>query len=168
MKNIALIYSFNTIKTRKAAEKIANAFGNEHIEMINAEELTGHQFMKYDHLILGLPTWFDGELPNYWDEFVPELKDLKLKGKKIALFGLGDQKNYSENFGDALGIMYDILHQCGAKVVGYTDASGYEFEGSAALQGTQFCGLMLDQENQAKLTDTRIKEWVTQLKEAFR
>jgi len=167
MKKIALIYSFNTVKTRKAAEKIANEFGNETIEMLNAEDINGEQFLSYDHLLLGLPTWFDGELPNYWDEFVPELEDLDLKGKQIALFGLGDQKNYGENFGDALGIMGAILEKCGAQLLGFTSSADYHFEGSAALRGDQFCGLLLDQENQAKLSEKRIKDWVIQLKKEF-
>lgn len=48
-------------------------------------------------MIVGASTWFDGELPTYWDELVPELESLDLKGKKVAIFGLGDQKNYPDN-----------------------------------------------------------------------
>lgn len=167
MKKIALIYSFNTTKTRKAAEKIAAEFGEELIDHVNAEEITGEKFLAYDFLILGIPTWFDGELPNYWDEFVPELQDLDLRGKKIALFGLGDQVNYSENFGDGIGIMGEILENCGAELVGLTSSIDYEFEGSKALWGELFCGLMLDQENQAKLSNQRISNWVKQIKKEF-
>ena len=167
MKKIALIYSFNTVKTRKAAERIANEFGHEHIVMLNAEDVTSKDFLEHDHLILGLPTWFDGELPNYWDEFVPELEDLNLKGKKVALFGLGDQKGYPENFGDALGIMADILEKCGAEIIGFTDSAPYVFETSEALRDEEFCGLMLDQENQPKLSEKRIRDWVKVLKKVF-
>jgi len=167
MKKTAIIFSFNTTKTRKAAEKIAEEFGKENIEMINAENISGELFTKYDQLILGVPTWFDGELPNYWDEFVPELEDIDLRGKKIALFGLGDQKNYGENFGDGLGIMGEILENCGAELVGFTSSIEYEFESSKALWGDHFCGLMLDQENQAKMSGKRISDWVRQIKSEF-
>jgi len=167
MKKIALIYSFNTTKTRKAAEKIVVEFGEGMIDTINAEEITSKKFLSYDNLILGVPTWFDGELPNYWDEFVPELEDLDLRGKKIALFGLGDQKNYGENFGDGLGILGEILENCGAKLCGFTSSLEYEFEGSKALWGDHFCGLMIDQENQPKLSEKRIKNWVEELKAEF-
>ncbi len=167
MKKIALIYSFNTTKTRKAAEKIAAEFGEELIDHLNAEEIRGDVFIKYNFLILGVPTWFDGELPNYWDEFVPELEDLDLRGKKIALFGLGDQVNYSENFGDGMGILGEILENCGAQLVGFTSSVDYEFEGSRALWGDLFCGLMIDQDNQAKLTPQRIKNWVQQIRKEF-
>ena len=84
MKKIGLFYSFNTKKTSQTAHKIVEHFGKENIEEINAEEVTSDQFTAFDNLILGVPTWFDGELPNYWDEFVPAIEDLDLKNKKIA------------------------------------------------------------------------------------
>jgi len=37
MSKIAIIYSFNTNKTSLAAKKIAEAFGSDNVEMINAE-----------------------------------------------------------------------------------------------------------------------------------
>ena len=106
MNKIGIIYSFNSIKTAKAAEKIKDAFGSEfNIAPVNAEDLNEEMFLSFTNLILGVPTWFDGELPNYWDEFVPALEDLDLSGKVIAIFGLGNQVEYPENFGDAVGIM---------------------------------------------------------------
>ena len=159
----AIIYSFNTTKSKKAAEKISEVFGKEKIEAINAEEITGDLLLAYDLLILSLPTWFDGELANYWDEFLPELEDMDLKGKTFALYGLGDQKGYPENFGDALGIMAEILEKGGGKLIGFTSTDGYEFESSKAIRGDQFVGLLLDQENQAKLSAKRIKDWVAQI-----
>ena len=92
MGKTAIIYSFNTQKSKKAAEKIAEAFGKADIETINAEELTKEVFENFDNFILSAPTWFDGELPNYWDEFVPDLEEMDLSGKTFAVFGLGDQK----------------------------------------------------------------------------
>lgn len=168
MKKTAIIYSFNSNKTAKVAEKIVEAFGNNPIEKVNAEEIDGKKFLSYDNLILGVPTWFDGELPNYWDEFVPELEDLDLKGKTIAMFGLGDQVGYSENFGDALGIMYEILRQNGATIIGSTSTEGYSYESSRAVINGEFAGLLLDQENQARLSGGRIKKWVDDLLKEFK
>ncbi|HBL77007.1 MAG: flavodoxin [Bacteroidetes bacterium GWF2_42_66] len=168
MKKTAIIYSFNSNKTAKAAEKIVEAFGNIPVEKVNAEEIDKKKFLAYDNLILGVPTWFDGELPNYWDEFVPELEDLDLKGKTIALYGLGDQHGYPENFGDAVGIMYEILVKNGAKVIGFTSAEDYSYEYSRAEINGKFAGLLLDQENQARLSGTRIKHWVEDLLKEFK
>jgi|YelNatPaOPRAMG01_1025707.scaffolds.fasta_scaffold03164_13 flavodoxin I len=167
MKKIALIYSFNTKKTAIIAGKILERFGPELIEPINAEDIDEKTFLSYDNLILGVPTWFDGELPNYWDEFVPALEEMDLSGKKIAIFGLGDQVGYPENFLDAVGIMADLLESRGATIVGYTSADGYTFEHSRALRNGKFCGLAIDFENQNKLTDERINQWVEQLRREF-
>ena len=167
MKKIGLFYSFNTNKTAQVAKKILENFDKDTIEAVNAEEVTEDQFTRYDNLILGCPTWFDGELPNYWDEFLPALEDLKLKGKTLAIFGNGDQKGYPENFCDAVGIMANILEKLGAKVVGYTSREGYIYESSKAERGDQFCGLAIDFENQAKLNNSRIKAWSAKLQKEF-
>ena len=163
MGKTVIIYSFNTQKSKKAAEKIIKAFGDK-IESVNAEELTKSVFEKYDNFILSAPTWFDGELPNYWDEFVPDLEEMDLKGKTFAVFGLGDQKGYAENFCDAIGILVEILEECGAKIIGHTSLDGYSYESSRAERDGRFVGLPIDQENQARLTQERIERWVTLLK----
>lgn len=167
MKSIGIFYSFKSTKTARLGEKIIDAFGNENIEAFDAEIVTDEIFKKHDNIIVGVPTWFDGELPIYWDEFVPALEEIELNGKKIAIFGLGDQKGYPENFNDGIGLFAQIVSKRGAEIVGYTSADGYEFESSKALIGQKFCGLCLDQENQSRLSTKRIIDWVNQLKEEF-
>lgn len=167
MKKIGLFYSFNTVKTSQTAKKIVEFFGKENIEVVNAESINEKEFTAYENMILGCPTWFDGELPNYWDEFVPAIEDLNLGGKKIAIFGAGDQKGYPENFVDAVGIMADILESRRASIVGYTSTEGYKFEHSRAVRGDKFCGLALDFENQASKNNDRIAKWCEQLKKEF-
>ncbi|MFO7371017.1 MAG: flavodoxin domain-containing protein, partial [Bacteroidales bacterium] len=108
MKKTGLIYSFNTNKTSQAAKKIGEQLGNAVVH-VNVENITEKEFLSYDKMILGVATWFDGELPNYWDEFVPALEDMKLKGKTIAIFGNGNQKDYPENFVDGIGILGKLL-----------------------------------------------------------
>ncbi|HYW94578.1 MAG TPA: flavodoxin [Bacteroidales bacterium] len=164
MKKTAIIYSFNTVKSAKIAAKIKDAFGDERIDMLNTEEINADKLLEYDNLIVGVPTWFDGELPNYWDEFLPDLEDHDMKSKTFAIFGLGDQKGYSENFVDGMGIMADFLNERGAKIVGYTSAEDYNFEGSRAFRDGKFCGLAIDYENQASKNKERINAWVEQLK----
>ena len=164
----AIIYSFNTNKTAKAAEKIIEAFNKDDLKAVNAENISEDEFLSYDNLILGVPTWFDGELPNYWDEFVPALEDMDLNGKTIAIFGLGDQAGYPENFADGVGILGCLLRDKGAKLVGYTENEKYEFESSKALEDGKFMGLILDQENQARLSKGRIEKWTEQLKQELK
>lgn len=162
MKKTAIFYSFNTHKTAQVANKIKGLW-EEQLDEINVEKATDDQLMAYDNYILGVPTWFDGELPNYWDELVPAIEDMSFKGKTFAIFGNGDQKKYSDNFGDAVGIMAELVEQQGGKVIGHTDIKDYEFESSRALKGDKFVGLLLDFENQSRKTNSRIKEWVKQI-----
>lgn len=168
MNKIAISYSFNSNKTLQVAKRIIEEMKDLSIEEINAETLTEEQFLSYDNLILGVPTWFDGELPNYWDEFGPAMEDMNLQGKNIALYGLGDQVNYAENFLDAVGIMAELLQSRGAKIVGLTSAKGFVFEKSRALKGDKFLGLAIDYENQADKIDDRLKAWIGQLRTEFK
>lgn len=168
MNKTGIFYSFNSTKTAKAAEKIVQEFGSDYnIIPVNAEELTEELFLSFTNLILGVPTWFDGELPNYWDEFVPALEDLDLKGKKIAIYGLGNQVEYPENFGDAVGIMAELVQERGAKLYGQTSLEGYSYESSRAEKDGKFLGLILDQETQPRLSKERIANWVSDLKKQF-
>jgi len=167
MSKTAIIYSFNTRKTGKIATQVQEQFNDPDIEMLNAEDITEEGFLACDRIIMGVPTWFDGELPNYWDEFVPALEDMDLSGKKIALFGLGDQKGYPENFLDGVGIMAGILEAQCATLVGFTSIEGYEFEDSRAQRDDQFTGLAIDYENQGSMNKQRIAAWVEQLQNEF-
>lgn len=123
MKKIGLFYAANAVKTSQIAKKIREALGTEYVDIIPAEQAWGNDFEAYDNLIVGVSTWFDGELPTYWDELIPELETLDLKGKRVALFGLGDQVNYPDNFVDGLGILGDAFEKAGAALVGFTPAS---------------------------------------------
>jgi flavodoxin I len=166
MKKIGLFYSFESNKSALVAKKISEHL-KDNVKAIDALTVDEKKFLEYDNMILGVPTWFDGELPGYWDEFVPAIEDLNLKGKKVAIYGNGDQKGYPENFIDAVGIMADILENQGARIVGFTPTKGYEFESSRALRGKQFCGLAIDFENQPKSVNEKIEAWVEQLKKEF-
>lgn len=167
MEEIGIFYSFNTKNTASIAEIIQNSFKTERIKAINVETITEEEFSSFDNLILGVPTWFDGELPTYWDKFVPAIEKLNLKNKKIAIFGLGDQINYPENFVDGMGVMSNLLTQQGAQIIGTTSIESYEYENSKAEKDGKFVGLVIDIENQPELTKERIEKWIKQLEKEF-
>jgi len=169
MKKIGLVYSFNTQKTSKVAKRIAESFGDSvKVDMVNVEEVKAEQFLQYENLICGTATWFDGELPNHWDEFIPDIEDMDMKGRTVALFGLGDQKGYPENFLDGMGILAEIFEKQGASLIGFTSTEGYEYESSRAERGGQFCGLGIDYENQGSKNKERVNAWVEKLKLEFK
>ena len=167
MKKIGLFYGTATAKTAAVAKTIKAAFGEDIVDIIPVEQSEEKEFNAYEDIIAGSSTWFDGELPTYWDETLPELTGLDLTGKKVALFGLGDQKKYPDNFADGVGILADAFTSCGATLVGETSSDDYFFNASKALKNGTLLGLVLDLENQPDQTDKRIERWVKQLKEAF-
>jgi len=168
MKKIGLFFGTSTHKTAAVAKKIQEAFGEPAIDIVSIEEAWQKDFEAYDFIIAGAATWFDGELPTYWDEIIPKLLTLNLKDKKVAIFGLGDQVKFPDNFVDGIGILAEAFITTGATIVGLTSAEGYKFNKSQALIGGHFAGLALDIENQRDKTDARIKEWVEALKEEFK
>ena len=67
MKKIGLFYAANAVKTSQVAKKIRKVLGAENVDIIPAEQAWGNDFEAYDNLIIGVSTWFDGELPTYWE-----------------------------------------------------------------------------------------------------
>jgi flavodoxin I len=164
MKKTAIFYSFSSRKTSKIASMILDEFGDTQIATHDPEAIAFETLLAYDNLILGVPTWFDGELPNYWDELVPAIEDMNFKGKTVAIFGNGDQEGYPQNFCDGVGIMAGLMESRGARLAGFTEATGYNFEHSRAERNGKLCGLLLDFENQPKMNSRRVKDWVNQLR----
>ena len=72
------------------------------------------------------------------------MQDLSLSTKKVAVFGLGDQESYAENYADATGELHDVFEKLGCTMMGYTSQEGYDHEASKAIRGDLFCGLLCD------------------------
>lgn len=168
MKKIGLFYATKAEKTSWVAEKIEKEFGKDKINVVPIDQAWQNDFAAYDHFIVGASTWYDGELPTYWDELLPELRTMDLKGKKVAIFGLGDQVRYPENFADGIGLLAEVFEGDGAILVGCTSPEGYFFERSRALRDSKWCGLVIDLDNQSEQAERRIKEWCEQIKEEFK
>ena len=69
-----------------------------------------------------------------------------------------------DNFADGLGLLGDAFEKAGASLVGFTPTKDYSFNRSKALRGNEWCGLVLDFENQSEMTDGRIKAWCDRLR----
>lgn len=164
-KTIGLFYGSSTCYTEMAGEKIRQYIGEDRVDFYNVANTPIIQTLFYDYLIFGIPTWDYGELQEDWEEIWDDLDSLDLHGKKIALYGLGDQVGYSEWFLDAMGYLHSKLVHRGATPCGYWPREGYEFEESKALtpDGNYFVGLALDDENEFQLSDQRIRQWCDQI-----
>ena len=168
-KTIGLFYGSSTCYTEMAGEKIRDRLGAARVDFFNINETPIIQAEFYDYLIFGIPTWDYGELQEDWEEIWEELDQVDFKGRKVALYGLGDQIGYPEWFLDAMGYLHSKLVARGAIACGYWPTTGYEFIDSKALtaDNTLFVGLALDDENEFTLSATRIDTWCSQVLREF-
>ncbi|GMM89389.1 flavodoxin FldB [Vibrio fortis] len=163
---IGLFYGSTTCYTEMAAEKIRGIIGEDLVDIHNVKETPLSLMADYDLLLLGISTWDFGEIQEDWNEIWDDLATTPVKGKVVALFGLGDQEGYGEWFLDAMGLLHDELKTVGAEFVGYwPNDDSYEFEASKALteDQSQFVGLAIDEDSQYELSDDRIAAWVEQV-----
>ena len=161
---IKLIYGSDTGNTEIVTEDIIKLLNN--VEVTTVADLTPEDW-EYDNFILGIPTWYDGELQSDWEEYFEEFKTIDFTGKKVAIFGLGDQLGYEEWFCDGIGILAKEILKNGGTVIGYTTKDkSYDFETTpkSIIKDDMFYGLCIDEDNQGELTQERLKNWVEQLK----
>ena len=64
------------------------------IEIIDASDCSADRISEAKVCIYGIPTWDFGGGQGDWDDFKEELEAAELAGKKVALYGLGDQFGY--------------------------------------------------------------------------
>ncbi|MBK1674331.1 flavodoxin [Ectothiorhodospira shaposhnikovii] len=176
MARIGIFFGTTTGNTRKVAKMIKKKYDDEtmakpqNVNKASADEIAG-----YDYLIFGTPTMGSGQLPGLsadceeesWEEFLPNLEEVDFTGKTVALYGLGDQVGYPNEFVDAMIELYDLVTGRGGRVVGAWPTEGYEFESSQAVVDGKFVGLVLDQDNQSQLTEERLETWLAQIAPEF-
>jgi flavodoxin I len=173
MASVGIFFGTDSGTTRLMAKKISKKLGSDiAAKPINVNRITLSDMLSYDFIILGTPTYGDGITPGKdtgvkdgsWQEFFPNFTDNCLSGKTIALYGLGDQDKYSERFASGLGELYNKIISHGGSVVGSWSTEGYNFEHSGAVKDGEFVGLVLDQPNQALLTEERLDKWLEIIK----
>lgn len=169
MSDIAIYFGTDSGTTRLIAKKIAKKLGPEQaMKPLNINRTSVETFLAQDKMILGTPTYGEGILPGgstgitagSWEEFLESLDAHRLDGKRIALYGTGDQEKYGEFFVDAMYLLYERFTELGATLIGGCDPNGYTFEKSKSLVDGRFIGLALDNHTQSALTDERIDRWL--------
>lgn len=172
MNKIGIFFGTDTGTTRLIAKKIAKKLDGMADKPLNVNRISLGDMLQYDSLILGTPTYGEGQLPGMdtnidagsWQEFLPQLEQADLGGKVVALYGLGNQDKYSESFADSLYYLYEVCVRRGATIVGGWDVTGYNHKASKAEVDGQFVGMVLDNNNQAIQTDDRIDKWLQLIK----
>lgn len=166
MKKYGIFYGSTTGVTADVASRLGKILDVAGEDILNVADTAPARLGDYEVLLLGSSTWGSGELQDDWYDFVDGAQALDLKGKKIALFGCGDE-TLSDTFCGAIGVLRDKLKDTGAEFIGEYPAGCYTFDDSEALtggDGRMMAGLALDEVNHPDLTDSRLEDWAEKLK----
>lgn len=170
MKKIGLFYWPLGGNVEKVAEEIKSFFKDD-IELLDLSETTSDDLYNYENIIFGGSTfgadyWEHVSTDNKWYLLFDDIekKEVDLKGKKVAFYGLGDQVRYPHHFVDGLKIIHDNIAKHNVEVVGKWPNDGYEFYESKALIDNEFLGLVIDMDNNKDEMPNKVSVWVNQLK----
>lgn len=163
MEKIGIFYGSTTGNTQNIAEFIASKLGN--CDVFDVSKASKEDLNNYKNLILASSTYGDGELQTDWDDFSSTLSEDDFVDKIVAIVGIGDQDAYSDTFCDAIGILATLASK--ATIIGVTKNDGYNFEASKSLDGDNFLGLALDEDNQSDLTTARLESWIKSIEGKF-
>ena len=164
MAKIGVFFGSSTGNTEDAAKLIAQALGAEATEISSTSE---GEILECDYIVFGVSTWGAGDVQDDFDDFMGTLEGMDFSGKKVAVFGLGDQENYPDTFVDAVGIVGRAVKSAGGELVGAVATEGYNYDASEAEDGGKFIGLPLDEDNESDQSADRIAAWVSELKKSF-
>ena len=173
MSKIALFYSPEGGNVNRVANKLGGMIGNDNVDIIPVKEVEKGDLHKYDKIILvgstvGADHWDNEIVVDEWPEFFTKIKEIDFEKKKVAIVGLGNCVLYPEHFVDGMAVLYEEIKKQNAEVLGKVDSKDYDFTDSEAVNDEGFfCGLAIDEDNEAELTTERLEKWISILKPDF-
>ena len=173
MNKTALLYSPKGGNVDSVTIKLGDVIGNDKVDIIPVKEVEEGDLTNYNRIILvgstvGGDHWDNEIVVDEWIEFFTKIKDISFENKKVAIVGLGNSVLYPEHFADGMAHLYKKITEKKSKVFGFTDAEDYTFTDSEALNDDGiFCGLPIDEDNEAELTTERLEKWIFILKSDF-
>ncbi|WP_343190138.1 flavodoxin FldA [Buchnera aphidicola (Mollitrichosiphum nigrofasciatum)] len=164
-KNIGIFFGSDTGNTEFVAKLIQKTLYPKQSLLYEINNTKKKDIESCKILFFGISTWYYGDMQCDWEDFLPILQTINFHNKKIALFGCGDQEDYSEYFCDAMGLLYKILKSKKVEIIGQWSTKGYYHTSSKAeIKKNVFCGLTIDIDRQPKLTKLRVKKWIKNLR----
>ena len=70
---IGIIWGSDSGDTEDTTMTMEGKLTSYDLEVINVAEASVEDFRKFDLLILGISTWYDGDLQSDWEDFFPEI-----------------------------------------------------------------------------------------------
>ena len=164
MNKIGIFYGSTTGTTAEVAKQIGAALGVADADIHDMSKSKPSDVAPYDVLVLGTSTWGVGDMQDDAHDFADGLQGESLRGKKVALFGCGDE-SMTDTFCNGVAELLEYVKRTGATVIGQYDVAGYDFAKSAAVdENGKAIGLLIDDVNHADTADKRIEAWCKELK----
>ena len=110
--NIAIIYGSTTGNTAAAANAIGKAFDDLGDVSVTPVSDGFGSAADANLVILGTSTWGIGEIQDDW-QGKEDFGGLGLAGKKVAVFGTGDQNGFGDTFVDGIGLLAEAAEKAG-------------------------------------------------------
>jgi len=173
MSKTAVFYSPVGGNVNNVANMLGEMIGNDKVDIIPVKEVESEDLYKYQQIILvgstvGTDHWKNEIIVDEWPEFFRKSKETGYENKKVAIVGLGNCVLYPEHFADGMAVLYEEIKKQNGEVLGKVNAEGYDFTDSESLdEDGFFCGLAIDEDNEAELTEERLEKWISQLKPDF-
>jgi flavodoxin I len=173
MSKTAVFYSPVGGNVNNVANKLGEMIGNDKVDIIPVKEVESEDLDKYQQIILvgstvGTDHWKNEIIVDEWPEFFRKSKETGYENKKVAIVGLGNCVLYPEHFADGMAVLYEEIKKQNGEVLGKVNTEGYDFTDSESLdEDGYFCGLALDEDNEAELTEERLEKWISLLKPDF-
>lgn len=161
---IGIFYGTSTGNSKYVGDLLAAEFGNE-VETYNVQLDGISAILDCDLIILGASTMENNDITEAWERHLSDFGVLDLSGKKVAIYGLGNQEDYPDNFIDAVEVLYKRAKAVGATMIGHWPTDGYDYRASKAEIDGKFMGLAIDEDVQPDQTKDRVKAWAAQLKQ---
>ena len=173
MSKTAIFYSPEGGNVNSVANKLGEMIGNDIVDITPVKEVEKGDLDKYNKIILvgstvGADHWDNEIVVDEWNEFFTKIKAISFENKKVAIVGLGNSVLYPSHFADGMAVLYERIIKQNAKILGKVDAKDYDFTDSEAVNDDGFfCGLAIDEDNEAELTNERLEKWISILKSDF-
>lgn len=160
MKKAGIFYSSATVPIQKIAQHIAEELHIDRRDMYDVSELTPDRALRYDLLMLGVPTSAENEIPAEWKRAIDILKKSKLSGKTVALFGCGSSHTCGGSFCHTLQLLHKELQATGVSFIKTGPGMNCTIDLANAFDSDKLIGLAIDEMNDGSVTDQKVEQWV--------
>ncbi len=118
MAKVKIVYGSGGGNTELVCEKVTQVLEKKHeVEMLKSKITDPMSIKGFDLLVFASPTYGHGQLEQYFGKFIKKAAAMNLKGKKVAVIGLGDDKYDPDYFIESARILTDFLKKKEADIV---------------------------------------------------